>query len=501
MTTETSFAAPERSGASLAVRYRPRRFAEVVGQRHVTAVLGRAIATDRLPQQLLLSGGSGLGKTTLARVTAAALLCETPLDQRTNGDACGSCSNCIDITTPGRSHPDVIEFDAASHGGKDEIKAIADRAQLSPMRALRKIYIIDEAHGLSGPGGQAFLKLLEEPPAHVTFMLATTDPQKMLKTNRGRCTEFELLAPSEEELAANLLRVAAGEGWTLSKEAALAVVDASDASLGVRATLMSLEKLAGALDDGEELSAVDVALLLGSTAPAALSELLYRIEIMDPLGSLAALQEARSNSSDGAIRAALIDWARRGLLEAGAQDFTRATWRLSTVLDTPASTGWLELTVARLVTPEPSASTLEVLSTTVTEQVAELRSLLAELATVEIPDTAPVTVESHPSPEPEQPAAAPVIEAPATPEPAAEEPAPTAPVLDEATRLEHFMDEVSRVAPKAAALLRASDLSIDNDVLLVATSEANAKPLKAQAQPVRDAAATLGLTIRLVKRA
>ena len=156
--------------------------------------------------------GSGLGKTTLARCVAAALLCLDPKD----GDACRVCESCLDISDPSRTHPDVIEFDAASNGQKDQIRELAARAQVAPVRSQHRVYIIDEAHGLSRDGGQAFLKLLEEPPPHVIFMLATTDPEKMLRTNRSRCVEFSLSRPTDRELAEHLVRVAEGVSLTLS---------------------------------------------------------------------------------------------------------------------------------------------------------------------------------------------------------------------------------------------------------------------------------------------
>src|SRR5699024_9405998 len=116
---------------------------------------------------------------------------------------------CVDVLAPGRSHPDVMEIDAASNGRVDEIRELASVVQLAPARSDFRIVIIDEVHGLTGAGGNAFLKLLEEPPEHVIFLLATTDPGKMLTTNRSRVTELPLARPSREALGRNLQRVAA----------------------------------------------------------------------------------------------------------------------------------------------------------------------------------------------------------------------------------------------------------------------------------------------------
>lgn len=349
------------TGLNLALRYRPRTFAELTGQRHVAAVLGRAVLAGSVSPQLLFSGGSGLGKTTVARICAAALLCETPLSQRPAGDACGVCETCLDVTTPGRSHPDVIELDAASHGRVDEIRAIAESAQFVPVRASRKIYIVDEAHGLSGPGGQAFLKLLEEPPPHVVFMLATTDPEKMLATNRGRCTQFELLRPSDEELVANLMRVTSGEGWELSDEAARAVVAVTDPVLGVRGTLMTLEKLAPALRRGEAVDDEVLAALLGVAPSTLTSALTSAIEAGERPALTLALEELRSQVSEEAIRTALLAWARARFRAAAASGAAEAELRAyELVADAAPGPVATEILLAKLadprLDPDPAAA-------------------------------------------------------------------------------------------------------------------------------------------------
>lgn len=257
---------------SFAATFRPRRFSEVVGQRHVVAPLRRAVASNSLPHQLLFVGSSGLGKTTLARVTAAALLC----DARVDDEPCGVCDSCLDLFTPGAQHPDVAEFDAASNGNKDDIREIAQRATLAPMRGAFRVMIIDEAHGLSASGGQAFLKLLEEPPPHVIFMLATTDPQKMLATNRSRCIEFELLAPTAADMAENLTRVARSADRDIAGDVALEVVDATDPALGVRGTVMLLEKLLVASEGDVTLS--EAAELLGRPPAQQVNELMEALD-------------------------------------------------------------------------------------------------------------------------------------------------------------------------------------------------------------------------------
>lgn len=309
-------------------------------------MLGHAV-----PQQILFSGGSGLGKTTIARIVAAAMLCETALDERERGDACGTCRSCSDAAAG--LHPDIIEFDAASHGGKDEIRDIAARAQVLPLRSLTKIYIVDEAHGLSNAGGQAFLKLLEEPPAHVVFMLCTTDPQKMLKTNRGRCVEFELLPPTRHEVTTNLERIAAREGWSVPSGIIEAVIDSSDPDLGVRGTVTTLAKLASVLGDSRPPSPDMVASLLGTPAPAVMRRLDEAVATGDRAEALRALEQARRVSPDGAIRSALLRNARRGVQAALDSDLALdvALWRLEVLLRVTDRPGDLDVAVAKLASP------------------------------------------------------------------------------------------------------------------------------------------------------
>lgn len=342
----------DQTTASLATRHRPRDFSTVVGQTHVVEVLRRAVMAGTVPQQILFSGGSGLGKTTIARIVAAAMLCETPMKDRERGDACGSCPSCRDVVTS--SHPDLIEFDAASHGGKDEIREIAARCQVMPLRAEVKIYVIDEAHGLSNPGGQAFLKLLEEPPAHVRFMLCTTDPDRMLKTNRGRCVEFEMLPPTRRELLANLQRICELEQWTAPVAVLESVLDAADPELGVRGTVTTLAKLGTVLADAAPVSPDMVASLLGTPSPVVLRRLVDGIGSRDRVQALAALEQARRSAPDAVLRESLITWARREVaaaLAAKGAGLDAALWQLELLLESRPGPAWLDVTVAKLASP------------------------------------------------------------------------------------------------------------------------------------------------------
>jgi DNA polymerase-3 subunit gamma/tau len=328
---------------NLASRYRPNGFSTLTGQRHVAAVLRRAIVDGTVPQQLLFSGGSGLGKTTVARIVAAAVLCHTEMTERDQGDPCGSCASCVAMRND--THPDYVEFDAASHGGKDEIREIAARAQTSPLLSHRRVYVIDEAHGLSAAGGQAFLKLLEEPPGHVLFMLCTTDPERMLRTNRGRCTELELRRPSRGELLANLRRVCSSEGWSVDDQVLETVVDNSDPELGVRGTVNTLQKISPLFSSGA-VEPAQVATVLGLAPQALITALLDAISGNGSAHD--ALVAARNESSDDAIRTALIRWLRSELASPlRLTDPGEVADLLELLLRSPAEPAWLDLFVVR----------------------------------------------------------------------------------------------------------------------------------------------------------
>lgn len=329
---------------SLATRFRPASLSQVVGQRHATSVLQAALKRGTLPQQILFSGGSGLGKTTLARCVAAALLCLDPKD----GDACRVCQSCLDIADPSRTHPDVIEFDAASNGQKDQIRELAARAQVAPVRSSHRVYIIDEAHGLSRDGGQAFLKLLEEPPAHVVFMLATTDPEKMLKTNRSRCVEFALARPTNDDLAQHLVRTAEAASFTLSPEVAMFLVKNTDDALGVRGLMMSLEKISSMLSWGISPDVSEVAALLGLPPSSKIAELLSAVDSADRLKALSVLDSIRSGVSESMIRHSLrLALRERLLFDPSA--INASFYELA--VTTPVTPAHTDVLVSRIATP------------------------------------------------------------------------------------------------------------------------------------------------------
>ena len=220
---------------SLYRRYRPRRFSEMVGQEHVVRALRNAVANDREGQTYLFSGPRGTGKTTSARILAKVLNCENPVD----GEPCCECESCKSVEA-GTSF-DVIELDAASNNGVENIRGIIERINITtPGR--HKVYILDEVHMLSQGAEAALLKTLEEPPPHVVFVLATTDPQKVRDTIRSRTQHLSFHLLHADELSAHVRWVAQDAGIELSDEAVEAVVRQGGGS--VRDTLSALEVVA-----------------------------------------------------------------------------------------------------------------------------------------------------------------------------------------------------------------------------------------------------------------
>ena len=495
---------------SLASKSRPARLSEVVGQRHATSVLLKALQKGALPQQILFSGGSGLGKTTLARCVAAALLCESPVD----GDSCGACQSCLDISTPSRIHPDVVEFDAASNGQKEQIKDLATRAQTAPQRGTHRVYIIDEAHGLSREGGQAFLKLLEEPPPHVIFMLATTDPEKMLRTNRSRCVEFELTRPTDKELAEHLVRVATQEGLALSLASAEMLVETNDPNLGVRGLLMTLEKISPALSWGVAPSDDEVATMLGVPPTAKMDALLKAVDEQDKASVLNILDKLRSASSDDALKRSLTSALRRRLLN---DPSNINSLRFGLAVQTPPGALHLDLLCARLAS-EQQAVTTDLVGAHLADAravIAELRAAL-ELSTSLRQKPLPEVLSETPS-QGEKTRDKKETQTPATPgKETTSEPAQKKSVVlqpekslvsskkeaqPQADLLKPLLDAlIAQKQQHAAAAIKAASPSIDGSKLTLSppTKELRAR-LDTHRQVIKDATSKLGLQVSIRK--
>ncbi|MGB9375165.1 MAG: DNA polymerase III subunit gamma and tau [Jiangellales bacterium] len=243
--------------------YRPGRFADVVGQDHVTAPLVRAIEKNRVHHAYLFSGPRGCGKTSSARILARSLNCE----QGPTPEPCGTCASCVDLAPNGSGSLDVIELDAATHGLVDDARELRERAHFAPMSSRYKIYIIDEAHMLSTSAANALLKIIEEPPPHVRFVFATTSPDKILPTIRSRTHHYPFRLVPARTMQAHLRWVCEQEGAT-AEPAALDLVARAGAG-SVRDALSVLgQLLAGADHDGvtyalayEQLGFTDASLL------------------------------------------------------------------------------------------------------------------------------------------------------------------------------------------------------------------------------------------------
>ncbi len=229
-------------------RYRPETFAEVIGQEHVTGPLMQALRSGRVNHAYLFSGPRGCGKTTSARILARTLNChantpETPIDT-----PCGSCPSCVDLARGGPGSLDVVEIDAASHGGVDDARDLRERATFAPARDRFKIFIIDEAHMVSSAGFNALLKIVEEPPPHIKFVFATTEPDKVIGTIRSRTHHYPFRLVPPDVLGPYLEQLCGSEGVSLGGGVVPLVVRAGGGS--VRDSLSVLDQLIAGASGG-----------------------------------------------------------------------------------------------------------------------------------------------------------------------------------------------------------------------------------------------------------
>ncbi len=289
----------------LARKWRPQVFDAVVGQDPVTRTLRNALASGRVAHAYLFTGPRGVGKTTTARLLAKALACTA----RTGTEACGACPSCLDFASG--APVDVMEIDAASNTSVDDIRTLRENVKYSPARGRFKVYIVDEVHMLSGAAFNAFLKTLEEPPAHVVFILATTDPKKIPATVLSRCQRFDFRPIPPELLTASLTRILEEERVPFEPGALPLLIRAAEGSLR---DALSLLDTAIAYGEGK-LDEAGVARLLGSSSPVHVRGFVGALLAGDGAAALEAVDRAATAGEDlGTLCREAVEMTRRLLV-------------------------------------------------------------------------------------------------------------------------------------------------------------------------------------------
>ncbi|MGH8026313.1 MAG: DNA polymerase III subunit gamma/tau, partial [Pseudoxanthomonas sp.] len=437
----------------LARKWRPKRFSELVGQEHVVRALTNALESGRVHHAFLFTGTRGVGKTTIARIFAKSLNCE----EGTSAEPCGKCSTCLDIDS-GR-YLDLLEIDAASNTGVDDVREVIENAQYMPSRGKFKVYLIDEVHMLSKAAFNALLKTLEEPPEHVKFLLATTDPQKLPVTVLSRCLQFNLKRLEESQISGQIGRILAAEEIQADDSAIRQIAKAADGSLrdglslldqaiaytgsgnggalreeGIRTMLGTVDRtqvgaMLDALANGDGARLLQIISALAEFSPDwngvldALAEALHRIQVRQ-------LVPGVSVDADG-IDAE--DFAQRLRPEVVQLWYQMAVNGRRDLYLAPSTRAGFEMSVLRMLAFRPAGA----------GQVNADASGTAEVAK----PSQPVSAVAAPPPEPvtaRQSAAAPVGK------PAAETQAPVAPVAKAQPQPEPIVAPVARIAASAA---------------------------------------------------
>lgn len=295
----------------LARKWRPRSFETLVGQEHVVRALTHALQTGRLHHAYLFTGTRGVGKTTISRILAKSLNCETGV----TATPCGVCAACTEIDS-GR-FVDYVEMDAASNRGVDDMASLLEKAAYAPSRGRYKVYMIDEVHMLTGHAFNAMLKTLEEPPAHMKFILATTDPQKIPVTVLSRCLQFNLKQMPQNHIIDHLSRILGEEQVSFEPGALRHIAKGAHGSMRDALSLLD-QAIAHGAGKVEEEGVRD---MLGTVGEDHLYELLDALNVQDPVAMMAAADgmEARSLSFDSALQELAVLLHRIALMQMAPQ--------------------------------------------------------------------------------------------------------------------------------------------------------------------------------------
>ena len=443
----------------LARKYRPATFDHLIGQEVLVQTLSNAIKTGRIAHAFLLTGIRGVGKTTTARIIALALNCVGPDG---NGGAtispCGVCSNCTMILE-GR-HMDVLEMDAASHTGVDDVRELIDSVRYLPTSARYKIYIIDEVHMLSNSAFNALLKTLEEPPPHVKFIFATTEARKIPVTILSRCQRFDLKRVSQEALAAHLANISKQESIEAEDEALTLIAVAAEGS--VRDSLSLLDQaIARSTQESGKITTAAVRQMIGAadnTATFRLLETLFQGNVAD------ALMEVRKQYEGGSDPLMMV------------QDALQVTHLVTRVKVAPLALNDVtisehERTAAKQMADKLSMPVITRLWQMLLKGITEVRMAPTPLAALEMLMVRIAYAAQLPTPADairlaqDSPPARPIV----NPAPAAKEPVASAPVAREPVTKEEPV--VSAPAPVAPA-------QVDSFEAAVALFVQNREPLK-----------------------
>ncbi|ENY99486.1 DNA polymerase III, subunit gamma and tau [Clostridium thermobutyricum] len=324
-------------------KYRPGKFKDIVGQEMVSEILKKQVISNKLAQAYLFEGRAGSGKTTSARILAKAINCTSPI----NGEPCGHCDSCRAIQDG--TSPDVIEIDAASNGGVDNIRAIKENMMYSPSISKYKVYIIDECHMLTTSASNAFLKILEEPPKYGKFILCTTDADKMLITILSRCQKYKFKNISVNDIKKQLMLISKSEGYIPDTLDNIVDIIAKVSKGAMRDAVSILEQLISS----NITSLKEVISILGISSNARIFKLLGNLNRRDSASSMETFFKALEDGTDetkfctsliDALRALLIikSGASTNLIEMSKKDIFGLT-KFSELIETKEIIGLLEI--------------------------------------------------------------------------------------------------------------------------------------------------------------